>query len=96
MKSVLYAPVFGSVIYAMVTTRLDIAHVVGVINKVTHNPSQSHWNSVKHVFRYLVGTKDHGILFGPNKNLSIVFYTDSNIFRLCGQSKINNRILLQI
>ena len=30
------------------------------------------------MFGYLVGTKDHGILFGPNKNSSVVCYTDSN------------------
>ena len=30
--------------------------------------AQSHWNAVKNVFRYLVNTKDNGILFGPNKN----------------------------
>ena len=41
-------------------------------------PSRSHWNVVKHVFRYLVGTQDLGILFGSNKNSSIVDYTDSD------------------
>ena len=30
------------------------------------------------MFRCLVGTKDHGILFGPNKNTSVVGYTDSD------------------
>ena len=32
-----------------------------------HNQGRSHWNAVKHVFKYLAVTKDHGILFGPNK-----------------------------
>ena len=41
-----------------------------------HNPGQSHWNAVKHVFRYLVGTKDYDILFGPKKILGVVGYTD--------------------
>ena len=31
-----------------------------------HNPCRPHWNGVKHVFRYLAGTNDHGTLFGPN------------------------------
>ena len=35
-------------------------------------------NVVKHVFRYLVDTKDQGILFGSKKNLSEVGYTDSD------------------
>ena len=51
---------------------------VGVVGRFTHNPSRSHWNAVKHVFRYLAGTKDHGILFGLNSTLGVVSYTDSD------------------
>ena len=76
MKSVPYAPVVGSLMYAMVATRPNISHAVGVISM--HNPGRSHWNAVKHVFRYLAGTKDHGILFGPNLTTSVVGYTDSD------------------
>ena len=56
MKSVPYAPAGGSLMYAMVTTRPDIAHVVGIVSRFMHNPSWAHWNIVKHIFRYLVGT----------------------------------------
>ena len=78
MKSVPHAPLVSSLMYAMVSTRPDIAHTVGVVNRFMHNPGRSHWNAVKHVFIYLVGTKDHGILFGPNKNSGVVSYTDSD------------------
>ena len=78
MKSVLYAPAVGSLMYATVTTRPDISHVVGVISRFMHNPGRSHWNIVKHVFRYLAGTKDHDILFGPNSTSGVVGYTDSD------------------
>ena len=33
-------------------------------------------NAVKHLSRYLVGTKDHGILFDPNEASGVVGYTD--------------------
>ena len=92
MKSVPYAPAVGSLMYAMVATRPDIAHAIGVVRRFMHNPGRSHWNAVKHVFRYLVGTKDHGILFGPNSTSGIVGYTDLD-FVDCVDSKINNRIL---
>ena len=62
----------------MVPTWPDIAHVVRVVSRFMHNPSRSHWNIVKHVFRYLVGTKDLGILFGPNDISGVVGYTDSD------------------
>ena len=51
-----------------------------------HNPARSHWNAVKHVFRYLVGTKDHDILFGPNSTSGVVGYTDSD-FAGCVDSR---------
>ena len=63
MKSVSYAPVVGSLMYAIVATQPDIAHVVGVVSKFMHNLGRLHWNTVKHVFRYLVDTKDYDILF---------------------------------
>ena len=50
----------------------------GVVNRFMHNPGRSHWNAIKHVFRYLAGTKDHGILFGPNSTSGLVGYTDSD------------------
>ena len=42
MRSVPYAPVVGSLMYAMVATRPDISHVVGVVSIFMHNPGQSH------------------------------------------------------
>ena len=76
MKSVPYAPAIGCLMYAMVATRLDISHAIGVINRFMHNPSRSHWNTVKPTIKYLVGTKDHDILFGPNSTSGVVGYTD--------------------
>ena len=31
--------------YAMVCTRPDIAHVVGVVSRFTVNPSKDHWEA---------------------------------------------------
>ena len=78
MKSVPYALVLGSLMYAMVVIRPDTTQVVGVVSRFMHNPGRPHWNVVKNVFRYLVGTQDLGILFGPNKNSDVVGYIDSD------------------
>ena len=77
MKSVLYALTVGSLMYAMVVTRPDISHAVGVVSKFMHNPGRLHWSAVKHVFRYLAGTKDHINFFGPKSTLGVVSYTES-------------------
>jgi hypothetical protein len=78
MMSVPYAPAVGSLMYAMVATRPDIAYAVGIVSRFMHNPGRLHWNAVKHIFRYLVGTQDYGIKFGPNEPLGPVGFTDSD------------------
>jgi hypothetical protein len=78
MKSVPYASAVGLWMYAMVATRPAIAHAFGAVSRFMHNPGRPHWNAVKHIFRYLVGTQDYGIKFGPNEPLGPVGYTDSD------------------
>jgi hypothetical protein len=78
MKSVPYAPDVGSLMYAMVVTRPDIAYTVGIVSRFMHNLGRPHWNAVKHIIRYLVGTQDYGIRLGPNEPLGRVGFTDSD------------------
>ena len=47
MSRVPYASVVGSLMYAMVSTRLDISHVVGVLSRYMSKPTKRHWTSVK-------------------------------------------------
>jgi hypothetical protein len=53
MDFVPYASVVGSLMYAMVYTRLDIAQVVGVLSQFMANPRHEHWVAMKRVFKYL-------------------------------------------
>eukprot|EP00253_Pinus_taeda_P034776 PITA_34776 len=59
MSCVPYASAVGSLIYAMVYTRPDIAHAVGVLSRFMSKPGKEHWTAVKRVFRYLRGTSDY-------------------------------------
>ena len=52
MQQVPYASAVGSLMYAMVCTRPDIAHAVGTINRFLSNPGREHWNAVKWILRY--------------------------------------------
>ena len=61
MSHVPYASVVGSLMYAMVYTRPDIAHVVGVLSRFISNLGKEHWTTVKRVFRYLRGTSYYGL-----------------------------------
>ena len=42
--------------YAMVCTRPDIAHAVGVVSRFLENPGKEHWEAVKWILTYLRGT----------------------------------------
>ena len=56
MSKIPYASAVGSLIYAMVCTRPDIAHAVGVVSRFMSNPGKAHWEAVKWILRYLRGT----------------------------------------
>jgi len=61
--------------YAMVSTRPDISHVVGVVSKYMANPGKEHWNAMKWVFWYLRGTSDNCITYSY-KSDSICNFVD--------------------
>jgi hypothetical protein len=50
MSHVPYASVVGSLMYAMVCTRLDIAHAVGVLSRYMSKPGKEHWETSKEGF----------------------------------------------
>ena len=69
MSRVPYSSTFGSLMYAMVCTRLDIAHVVGVVRRYMNNPGKEHWEATKWILRYLRGTATHALCFGGSKTV---------------------------
>ena len=76
MQKVPYASVVGSLMYAMVCTRLDIAHVVGVVSHLLSKPRREHWETVKWILRYLCGTSSLRLCFSNEKPI-LEGYTDS-------------------
>ena len=78
MKNIPYASAIGSLMYAMVSTRPDLAHAVGVVSRFMSNPGKMHWEGVKWIFRYLRGTKDKVLNFG-GKGLSLTGYVDADL-----------------
>ncbi|GKD80422.1 zinc finger, CCHC-type containing protein [Tanacetum coccineum] len=58
-----YSRAIGCLMYAMTSTRPDIAYVVGRLSRFTSNPSIQHWKAITRVFKYLRGTKDYGVSY---------------------------------
>jgi hypothetical protein len=61
----------------MVSTRPDIRHAVGVVNRYMENPGKEHWAAMKWVLRYLRGTSDYCITYNGGREL-VCGYVDSD------------------
>jgi hypothetical protein len=53
MKAVPYASTVGSLMYAQIYTRLDLAFVTGMLERYQKNSGKPHWDGVKKALRYL-------------------------------------------
>ncbi|XP_048490429.1 secreted RxLR effector protein 161-like [Beta vulgaris subsp. vulgaris] len=78
MSKVPYAGAVGSLMYAMVCTRPDLAHVVSVVSRFMTQPGKEHWQAVKRIFRYLKGTADVGLIYGNDTECLVTGYSDSD------------------
>ncbi|RVW42881.1 Retrovirus-related Pol polyprotein from transposon TNT 1-94 [Vitis vinifera] len=73
-----YASVVGSLMYAQVCTRPDIAYIVGMLGRYLSNLGMDHWKKAKRVMRYLQRTKDYMLTYRRSSHLEIVGYSDSD------------------
>jgi len=65
-----YLAAVGSLMYAMLGTRPDLAYPVGLLGRFASDPSETHWEGVLSVFKYLKHTSDLGIIYsGGNEQL---------------------------
>jgi hypothetical protein len=84
MAGVPYASLLGSLMFAMLATRPDIAYAVGSLSKFSSNPGLVHWQELKRVVRYLLGTIDLVLVFRGNtrdrelRSQLLHGYTDSD------------------
>jgi transposase InsO family protein len=72
-----YREAIGSLMWAAVATRPDIAFAVSLLSQFLENPGEIHWNAVKRVLRYLKGTKDYKLTLGRNRE-GLVGYADAD------------------
>ena len=67
------------ILYLGGSTRPDMAYAVHQCARLSHAPKHSHEIGVKHIARYLKGTKMKGIIMTPDtNNLCIDIYADTD------------------
>jgi hypothetical protein len=60
----------GSLLYLAMATRPDIAYSTILLARYASNPNIEHINAVNNVFKYLSKTKDLGIIYTKEDNIS--------------------------
>ncbi|KAL5565857.1 hypothetical protein UlMin_029021 [Ulmus minor] len=75
-----YASAVGSLMYAMVCTRPDLAYSASLVSRFMSNPGKDHWEAVKWIFRYVKGASDVGLLYKRCESASakLVGYVDAD------------------
>lgn len=81
--------------YLAIATRPDIAFAVNRLAQFTQNPRQRHWTAVKRVFRYLKGTKGHGIRYGEpyGDDEGLKFYSDADWASSADRKSISGHVV---
>ncbi|KAM1529835.1 hypothetical protein ACFX1Z_018995 [Malus domestica] len=86
MNVIPYASAIGSLMYAMICTRPDIAYAVSITSRYQSNPGSEHWTAVKTVLKYLKRTKDMFLVYEGATELRVEAYTDADF-----QSNVDDR-----
>ena len=77
MKNVPYREAVGSLMYAAMGTCPDIAFATSTVAQFCENPGWAHWEAVKKIFRYLMGTKDLELIYGGEER-GLLGYVDAD------------------
>lgn len=59
-----YMEITGTLMYAAISTRPDVAHAVHYLASHMQEPTQRHMLAAERVLRYMAGTKEVGLVFG--------------------------------
>jgi hypothetical protein len=74
----LFQEMNGSIGWLVTQTRPDMAYTHSKLAQFNANPPAVAIEGMKHLFRYLKGTTDWGILYQSDGNSALIGYTDSN------------------
>ena len=73
-----YQQLIGTLLYAALGTRPDIAFAVTQLSPFNSDPTEEHLRYAKYVLRYLKGTKSLRICYDGSSNTGLIGYSDSD------------------
>ena len=78
MSKIPYTSAIGSIMYAMLCTRLDVSYALSMTSRYQSDPGERHWITVKNILKYLRRTKDTFLIYGGEEELIVTSYTDAS------------------
>ena len=78
MSRIPYASAIGSIMYAMICTRPDVACALSMTSRYQSDPGESHWTAVKTILKYLRNTKDKFLMYEGDEELVVSGYMDAS------------------
>ena len=77
MDRIPYASAVGSIMYAMICTRPDVAYALSMCSRYQADSGEAHWIAVKNILKYLRRTNDAFLLYGDGE-LVVNGFTDAS------------------
>lgn len=65
-----YREAVGSLMFAAIGSRPDIYFAVCTVSRFLNNFDNTHWGAVKHIIKYLNATKEYGIMYSCDSNIT--------------------------
>lgn len=75
MRHIPYQEAIDSLMYASLRTRPDISYTMTTVSHFSGNPGMTHWDAVRHIYQYLIGTKDLRLTYGGVQG-ALIGYAD--------------------
>ncbi|KHJ33283.1 putative effector [Erysiphe necator] len=73
-----YSMIVGSLMFALIYTRPDIAFAPGRLSQYMKSPTKKHGYALKKLMRYLRYTVDYRLRFSSKETVTLVAYSDTD------------------
>ena len=90
-----YSSVVGMLSYLSGHTRPELGFSVHQCGRYSHNPRAIHEAALKRIGRYLINTKDKGIILTPTEDLKIDCFADADFAGLWSYEDPNDPVCVQ-
>ena len=95
MSKLPYASAIGSLMYAIVCTRLDIAHAIGVVSRYMSRPGKQYWEAIKWILWQLRGLIDTCLYF-TGASLKLQGYVNADLANDIDSKKSTNEFVFTL